>query len=314
MMPSAKDIINKTRGKDDATFYPTHNPNPNHFAGINMEEGKISLDQTHNPNPNHFEGIRTEEGKISLDQTHDKFELDLLKHNPNPNHFAGIKMEKGNASFDPTHNRNPNHFAGIKMEKSNASFDPTHNPNPNHFAGIKMEKGNASFDPTHNPNPNHFARIGKEKGNASFDPMNESNVGKMSFPLVNPFRLKPRIKTLKLIMSIETLAMVVGVISFGIVIFGSRFFAHLLSRFADDLDLSSSRYSKWNKVILIIMGVLGLTDHESELTLESLQVDDLQKLTLVSDPDFSNAIMISGVNFERAVQLRHAFTAFTAYY
>jgi len=51
------------------------------------------------------------------------------------------------------------------------------------------------------------------------------------------------------------------------------------------------------------MGVLGLTDHESELTLDSMQVDDLQKLILISDPAFSNAILRSGVNLECAVQL-----------
>jgi len=50
MMPSAKDIIKKTSEKGDATFDPTHNPNPIHFAGIGKEKGDVSFDPMNKSN------------------------------------------------------------------------------------------------------------------------------------------------------------------------------------------------------------------------------------------------------------------------
>ena len=94
--------------------------------------------------------------------------------------------------------------------------------------------------------------------------------------------------------------------------FGGRLFAHLLYLISDS-DTPSSCYSERSKAILI-MGLLGLTNHESEFTLESLQVDDLQKLVLVSDQAFMNALLRSRIIRERALQLRHGFAAFSAYY
>jgi len=60
------------------------------------------------------------------------------------------------------------------------------------------------------------------------------------------------------------------------------------------------------------MGVLGLTNHDAEFTFESLQVDDLQKLVLVSDQVFMNALLRSGIIREHALQLRNGFAAFSA--
>jgi len=104
-MPSANEIINKTRGKDFATFEPTHLPNPTTFAErIGRERGKMSLDLTHLPNPN-YTGLGRVKGKMSLDQTHDNFELDLLEHN--------------NPTLDEESDNNPN----LDEESANLTLD-----------------------------------------------------------------------------------------------------------------------------------------------------------------------------------------------
>jgi len=292
-MPLANDITDKTRGKDFATFEPTHLPNLTSFAErIGRERGKMSLDPTHLPNPN-YTGLGKVKGKMSLDQTHDNFELDLLEHSnltldeDSDNNPSLDEESDNNLTLDEESDNNPT----LDEESANPTLDEE-------STNLTLDEESTFF----------LTRIKKSiRKYIGF-----CRILKCLMMYIGSLALIARVISLGITRLIGTLALIATVHYLDLMRFGGRLFTHLLYLISDS-DIPSSCYSERSEAILI-MGVLGLTNHESEFTLESLQVDDLQKLVLVSDQAFMNAFLRSRIIHERALQLRHGFAAFSAYY
>jgi len=208
----------------------------------------------------------------------DNFELDLLEHN--------------NPTLDEESDNNPT------LDEESAS-NPT----------LDEE----STNPTLDEEPTFFlTRIKKSiRRYIGF-----CRMPKCLMMFIGSLALIARVISLGITRLIGTLTLISTVHYLNLMRFGSRLFTHLLYLISDsvsDSDIPSFCYSEQSEAILI-MGILGLTNHESEFTLESLQVDDLQKLVLVLDQAFMNALLRSGIIRERALQLRYGFAAFSAYY
>ena len=227
-----KDIINKPRGKGDATFDPTHNTNPNYL-----------------------EGMERKRGKMSLDPTHDNFELDLLEYNnpildeASPNNTTLDEASPNNSTLDEE-STNPT----LDEKSTNMSLDE--------------ELTNQSLD---EESTLHLPTIRKYIGFCRMPICLIMYIG-------SPALIERGI-SIGIMRLIDTFALIATVYYLDLLIFDGRLFAHLVHRISD-ADIPNLLSCERCEVILI-MGVLRLTEHESECILETLQVDDLQKQKLV---------------------------------